>query len=246
MLTALRMLLLSVHFVFVGIAGIVICLSRPFNPDNSRWFGRLYSLPAIRILGLKVKVEADTALHHPRSFVIVANHQSNFDLFVLGCVVPPRTVSLGKKSLKWVPFFGWIYWLSGNVLIDRGNAIKAKQAMLTTTDTMQHKDTSIWVFAEGTRNLGKGLKPFKKGAFQMAINAGVPIIPVCSSTYKRTMNLNRWHSGDVIIRSLAPIPTTGMTVDDVPALMARIHADMAACIEAMDAEISANVKRSVR
>ncbi len=241
MLFALRMLLLVVQFVLVGFAGLFV-LFRPFNPDNSRIFGRLYSLPATRILGLRVRREVDGLMNQPRSYVVVANHQSNYDLFVLGSVVPPRTVSLGKKSLKWLPLFGQIYWLSGNVLIDRGNAIKAKQAMLTTTDTLQHKDTSIWVFAEGTRNLGKGLKPFKKGAFQMAITAGVPIVPLCCSTYKKTMRLNRWHSGDVIIRSLPPVPTAGLTMDDMPALMARIHADMAACIAELDEEVSRSAR----
>lgn len=237
MLFVLRMILLSLHFVLVGFAGLFV-LFRPFNPDNSRVFGRLYGLPATRIMGLRVRRDADDLLQHPRSYVVVANHQSNYDLFVLGCAVPERCVSIGKKSLKWIPLFGQIYWLSGNVLIDRGNAFKAKQAMLTTTDTLQHKDTSIWVFAEGTRNLGRGLKPFKKGAFQMAINAGVPIIPLCTSTYKKHMQLNRWHSGDVLIKSLPAIPTAGLTMDDMPALMARCHADMAQCIAELDAEVS--------
>lgn len=241
MLYVLRMILLSLHFVLVGIAGLFV-LFRPFNPDNSRIFGRLYSLPAIRILGLRVKRDSDSLLQYPRSYVVVANHQSNYDLFVLGCTVPVRTVSLGKKSLKWVPLFGWIYWLSGNVLIDRGNAIKAKQAMLTTTDTLQHKDTCIWVFAEGTRNLGKGMKPLKKGAFQMAIAAGVPIIPLCSSTYKNHMNLNKWHSGDVIIKSLPAIQTAGLTMDDMPALMAKCQADMVACIAELDVEVSRSAR----
>lgn len=241
MLFVLRMILLTLHFVLVGVAGLFVLL-RPFNPDNSRVFGRLYSLPAIRILGLRVRRDADELMRYPRSYIVVANHQSNYDLFVLGCAVPPRTVSIGKKSLKWLPLFGQIYWLSGNVLIDRGNAFKAKQAMLTTTDTLQHKDTSIWVFAEGTRNLGKGLKPFKKGAFQMAINAGVPIIPLCTSTYKKHMQLNRWHSGDVIIKSLPPIPTQGLTMADLPDLMARCHQQMADCIAELDAEVSRSAR----
>ncbi|HET8694466.1 MAG: 1-acylglycerol-3-phosphate O-acyltransferase [Burkholderiales bacterium] len=242
MLFVIRMILMTLHFLVVGVTGLVIVLSRPFNPDNSRVLGRMYSLPAIRILGLRVRRETDGALNHPRTYVIVANHQSNYDLFVLGCTVPVRTVTIGKKSLKWLPFFGQIYWLSGNVLIDRGNAFKAKQAMLTTTDTLQHQDTNIWVFAEGTRNLGLGLKPLKKGAFQMAISAGVPIIPICTSTYKKSMRLNRWHSGDVIIRSLSPIPTAGLTMDDMPDLMAKVHADMKACIEQLDDEVSRSAR----
>lgn len=146
---------------------------------------------------------------------------------------------MGKTSLKWLPLFGQIYWLAGNVLIDRGSAAKAKAAMLKTTEVMQKEDTSIWVFAEGTRNMGRGLLPFKKGAFQMAISAGVPIMPLCSS-YKKTMRLNRWHAGTVKIRALAPIPSVGLTPDDVPALMQRCHDTMRACIAEMDAEIAAS------
>jgi 1-acyl-sn-glycerol-3-phosphate acyltransferase len=170
--------------------------------------------------------------------VIIANHQSNYDLFVFGTVVPHRTVCIAKKSLKWVPLFGQLFWLAGNVLIDRGNAHKARRAMLTTTDTLQHKDTSIWVFPEGTRNLGKGLLPFKKGAFHMAIAAGVPIVQVCVSNYVTHMQLNRWNSGDVLIRSLPPIPTCGMTSDDIPTLMQACQAQMDACIEGMDAQLN--------
>lgn len=234
MLLFLRMLLLAVHFVIASVLGLLIGLCRPFNPDNSRWCARIYGVPAMRILGLRVKLEDDTVRDHTRSAVIVANHISNYDLMVFGLTVPERTVSLGKKSLKWIPLFGQLYWLAGNVLVDRGNAVKAKKAMLTTTDTLQHKDMSLWVFAEGTRGHGKGLQPFKKGAFLMAINAGVPIIPICSNNYVRGMNLNRWHSGKVIIRSLAPIPTAGMTADDLPALMADCQARMAACIDELD------------
>jgi 1-acyl-sn-glycerol-3-phosphate acyltransferase len=239
MLYSVRMLLMLVHFLVSGVLGMLIGLCRPFNPDNSRLCARIYSVPALRILGLKLEMEAQALMQHPRSYVIVANHQSNYDLFVLGSLLPKRTVSIGKKSLKWVPLFGQIYWLAGNVLINRANAEQAKQAMLTTTDTLQHRDTSIWVFAEGTRNLGKGLLPLKKGAFQMAIKAGVPIIPLCASNYKNHMRLNRWHSGTVKVRSLAPIPTVGLGLDDMPALMGRCHAQMQECIQSMDREIAA-------
>jgi 1-acyl-sn-glycerol-3-phosphate acyltransferase len=231
-----RMVLLAVHFVIASVVGLLIGLCRPFNPDNSRLCARVYALPAMRILGLKVKLEDETVRDHIRPAVIVSNHISNYDLMVFGLTVPRRTVSLGKKSLKWIPLFGQLYWLAGNVLVDRGNAIQAKKAMLTTTDTLQHKDMSLWVFAEGTRGHGKGLQPFKKGAFLMAINAGVPIIPICGNNYVRSMRLNRWHSGNIIIRSLPPIPTAGLSADDVPKLMAECHARMAACIDELDSE----------
>ena len=238
MLYVLRMLMMGVHFILAGLLGLLLGLCRPFNPDNSRLCARLYSLPALHLLRLKLKTDVRPLLEHQRSCVIIANHQSNFDLYVLGRVVPERTVSIGKKSLKWVPFFGQLYWLAGNVLIDRSNAVAAKRAMLTTTETLRHRDTSIWVFPEGTRNLGRGLLPFKKGAFQMAITAGVPIIPVCVSSYSKTMRLNRWNSGSILIRSLPAIPTAGMNLDDMPALIERCQQAMSECIANMDQELA--------
>ncbi|MDP2745200.1 1-acylglycerol-3-phosphate O-acyltransferase [Pseudomonas sp.] len=238
MLFLLRMLAMGVHFILAGILGLLLGICRPFNPDNSRLCARLYSIPAQWLLRWKLKTDVQPLLEKPHACVIIANHQSNYDLYVLGRVVPKRTVSIGKKSLKWVPFFGQLYWLAGNVLLDRGNAIRAKQAMLTTTDTLKHKDTSIWVFPEGTRNLGKGLLPFKKGAFQMAIAAGVPIIPVCVSTYVNHIQLNRWNSGEIMIRSLPAIPTAGLSQDDLPQLIETCRTQMQQCIDAMDQQLS--------
>ena len=100
MLFFARMLLLTLHFIAAGIVGLLLGLCRPFNPDNSRLCARLYSWPALRILGLRVETETTSLRDHARSAVIVANHQSNYDLFVVGSVVPERTVCLGKKSLK--------------------------------------------------------------------------------------------------------------------------------------------------
>ncbi|MFI8743921.1 1-acylglycerol-3-phosphate O-acyltransferase [Pseudomonas sp. NPDC077186] len=238
MLFVLRMLLMGVHFILAGLVGLLIGLCRPFNPDNSRLCARLYSLPALCLLRLKLKTEVRPLREHRRACVIIANHQSNYDLYVLGRVVPRRTVSIGKQSLKWLPLFGQLYWLSGNVLIDRSNPAAAKRAMLTTTETLRQRDTSIWVFPEGTRNLGHGLLPFKKGAFQMAIAAGVPIIPVCVSNYAQAMRLNRWDSGRILIRSLPAIPTAGLSLDDMPALIERCQQAMSDCIAAMDRELA--------
>lgn len=236
MLHFFRHILLGLHFLIASCLNLLIGIFRPRNRDNSRIFGRVYSLPAIRIMGLQPHWEVDDLMAMPNPYVLVINHQSNYDLFILGSIVPRRTVTIGKKSLKWIPFFGQVYWLAGNVLLDRGNAQKAKEAMLKTTDVMQHEDTSILVFPEGTRNLGQGLLPFKKGAFQMAINAGVPIVPLCTSNYKRDMRLNSWHSGKLRIRALPPIPTEGLTLDDMPALMERCRAQMVACIAELDAQ----------
>ncbi len=240
MLYLLRLILMGVHFLVAAVINFAIVFLRPFNPDNTRLCGAVYSVPALRILGLTADIDMVALKNHANPFVIVANHQSNYDLFVFGGVVPRRTVSIGKTGLKWVPLFGQIYWLAGNVLIDRGNAVKAKSAMLKTTEVMHKKDTSIWVFPEGTRNFGRDLLPFKKGAFQTAIASGAPIVPLCCSSYKRTMQLNRWHAGTIKIKALQPIPTVGLSQHDLPALMELCRLQMQACIAQLDTEVAGN------
>lgn len=237
MLFVLRLLLLSVYSVFASCLGLLIGLFRPFNPANTPLCARLFAVPSQWFLRIKVEAELDHLNSHKQACVIIANHQSNYDLFVLGGTVPSRTVSLGKKSLKWIPVFGQLYWLAGNVLIDRSNGNKARQTMLATTETLQKRRTSIWVFPEGTRNGGQELLPFKKGAFQMAIAAGAPIVPVCVSRYTSSLDLNRWDSGRVRVRALPAIATEHMSLDDMPALIERCRARMQACIDELDEEL---------
>ena len=224
MLSALRLLLLCLYSALASLAGLFLCLLRPFDPENTRRCARLFALPSQRFLGIRVEADLEELHKQQQACVIVANHQSNYDLFVLGGTVPSRTVSLGKKSLKWIPLFGQLYWLAGNVLLDRGNAQRAKQAMLATTQTLRERQVSIWVFPEGTRNQKTELLPFKKGAFQMAIAAGAPIVPVCISRYVESLDLGRLESVLVKIRALPAIPTIGLTLDDMPALIERCRA----------------------
>ncbi|MFF7709532.1 1-acylglycerol-3-phosphate O-acyltransferase [Pseudomonas sp. NPDC007930] len=246
MLYLLRMALVGLNFLLTGFIGLFVGLARPFNPDNNRLFGRMYSHPALRILGLKLRAEVGPLLDHPPGCVIIANHQSNWDLFLLGTVVPPRMACIGKKSLKWVPLFGQLFWLGGNVLINRQNAYQARRSLQTTSRVLAEQNTSIWIFPEGTRNPGSTLLAFKKGAFQMAIEAGVPIVPLCVSRYAGRLNFNRWRSGELRVRSLPPIPTRGLTAKDVPELMARCREQMQHCIDDLSREAPQNSPAPVR
>ncbi|MAA71753.1 MAG: 1-acyl-sn-glycerol-3-phosphate acyltransferase [Bermanella sp.] len=235
MIRLLRFCLLAIHFVFTSTLGLLIGILRPFHPTNSRWCSHLYGKIGLPIIGIKTQVEGLEHFDRNQPCVVVCNHQSNWDLFVVGSIVPKRTVSVGKKSLKWVPLFGQLYWLAGNVLIDRGNPRKAMEAMDITKDALTAKNTSIWFFAEGTRNKGKNMLPFKKGAFVTAINAGVPIVPVACSSYLKGFDMNNWDNGTAKLRVLPAVSTKGCSQENVKELMDRIHADMMNTINELDA-----------
>jgi 1-acyl-sn-glycerol-3-phosphate acyltransferase len=234
MLYVIRIFFIAIYFALVAVLGIFICLARPFHPDNTRWFARIYSWGGAAILGIKIRRYNYDSLKKMGPCVYVVNHQDNFDLFICGRVVPKRTVTIGKKNLRYIPFFGQLYWLAGNVFIDRKNSSRSKRTMNSSIRALTKKNTSLWVFAEGTRNRGRNLLPFKKGAFVMAIEARVPIIPICVSSYARNLDLSRLRSGIAEIRVLPPIITDNLTNEDTNRIMKQCWDDMKATIDAMD------------
>ena len=234
MLLIFRYFLLACHFVISSLVGFAIIIFRPFHHSNSRILAQIYSQIGRRIIGVNIEHHNADIMKNHEACVVVANHQSNWDLFIVGSIVPKKMVSLGKKSLKWLPFFGQVYWLGGNILVDRGNRKKAMEAMEITKTALTTKDTSIWFFAEGTRNHGKNMLPFKKGAFVTAVNAGVPILPVCTSSYLEGFDLANLDNGTAHIKVLEPIETKGLTLGNVDQLMLDIHLAMMDGIQEMD------------
>ncbi len=237
MILFLRAIVVLSYFFLVALLGILVCLFRPFNPDNTRICGRMFSLGGLKLLGIKMTVEGREHLQNMQPSIVIANHQDNLDLFVHGGVIPKRTVSVGKKSLKYLPLFGQVYWLAGNIMIDRKKSKASIDAMTETTEALKHRATSIWVFAEGTRNKGENLLPFKKGAFHMAKQANAPILPICASAYPKHINLNKWHAGEVKVRILPPISTKELSAEELDSLRQKVHNKMFQTIEELNSTI---------
>lgn len=162
-----------------------------------------------------------------RPAVYVGNHQSLLDLGFLGAAFAPFSSVTAKKSLKYYPFLGWFMTLSGSIFIDRHNRTKAISVFDGAKKTMIKKRQNVWMFPEGTRSnsLVPTMAPFKKGAFHLAIQAGVPIVPVVCQNYSKIMSTKKkiFKKGKVDILLLDPIDTSGLTPADVDKLLARTH-----------------------
>ena len=196
-----------------------------------RYFGRMS-----KIFGMKLELRIPEDAYSRGQHVYVANHQNSWDLFTISSAVTPKVVTVGKKSLVWMPLFGQLYWLTGNILIDRANRSKAVGTIDQVVTSLKESDVSVWMFPEGTRSRGRGLLPFKTGAFHAAIGAGLPIIPiVCSST--GGVKLNRWNNGHVIVEMLPPISTEGYDKSNVRELANLAREQMAAKLEELDKEV---------
>ena len=237
MLKLLRIFIVTVCCILICVLGTVYSFIRFKNPSNvgimARWFGRLHPL-----FGLKVEYRFPNSINKLSSAIYIGNHQNNYDMVTISYMVRPRTVSVGKKSLIWIPFFGILYWITGNIFLDRENRTKAHSTMTQLAHRINEDNLSIWMFPEGTRSRGRGLLPFKTGAFHAAISAGVPIIPVVCSTTHNKINLNRWNNGIVICEMLDPIDVSGYSKDNVRDLVTYCHDLMEKRIAELDMEIA--------
>lgn len=235
MIALFRLLALILFALFTFIFGCGYCLLSPRNPKHVFTFGRWFSAMS-SVLGIQLELRLPPNAYQQGKAVYVANHQNNWDLFTVSSAVTPNVVTVGKKSLVWMPLFGQLYWLTGNILIDRANKTKAKSTIDQVVDNLKRSNISVWMFPEGTRSRGRGLLPFKTGAFHAAVGAQVPIIPiVCSSTGR--LALNRWNNGKVIVEMLPPLDTTGLTKEQVRQLATQCRQQMKEKLAELDEEV---------
>ncbi|KAI8903812.1 hypothetical protein EDD86DRAFT_195436 [Gorgonomyces haynaldii] len=144
---------------------------------------------------LKVRVEILSGLEHlnvARPCVFLINHQSNMDISIddRGALLPRNTFILGKKEIKQIPFIGQYFVLSKNILIDRSNRASAIDTMGQVAKKMIETKSALWMYPEGTRSHQDNdtLLPFKKGAFHLAIQGKMPVVPIVMATYAPCYN----------------------------------------------------------
>ncbi len=133
---------------------------------------------ASALIGLNLKIKGEHHLWSHRPAVFVFNHQSNVDMVIVARLLRRDISGIGKKEIGDIPLIGRILEFSGVVLIDRRDHDKAVEALASLVDTMRIEGKSVCISPEGTRSITPKLAPFKKGAFHLAMQAGVPVVPI--------------------------------------------------------------------
>lgn len=171
---------------FINIAAAV-ALRLAGKSNIAQWAGaRVFHGLMRRTIGVSFVVDDPRRLlASVRPAVFVGNHQTELDVVMLGAMFPKYCSVTAKSDLKHVPFLGWFMHASGTIFIDRRNSKGAREAMQGAARQMRAQRQSVYIFPEGTRSYAKEpvLLPFKKGAFHLAIQAGVPIIPCVVANY---------------------------------------------------------------
>jgi len=168
-----------------------------------------------------------------RPYVILSNHESFVDMLLLSHL-PWEMKWLSKETVFKIPLVGWLMTMAGDVRLIRGNKESIVEAMKDCSDRLG-KRTSVMLFPEGTRTRDGSLGQFKDGAFRLAIEHQVPILPMVVNGTREALQAGSWKMNvtDAEVRVMEPIPTTGLTLDDVPELRERVRNIIAAELEAM-------------
>ncbi|MEW5982949.1 MAG: lysophospholipid acyltransferase family protein [Acidobacteriota bacterium] len=172
---------------------------------------------ARRILGVRLAVRGVERIDPARPAVYVINHRSNVDAVIFEALFPhcPRLRVIYKAEMGKLPILGSAMRVAGFVPVARRDRDQAIAAVDLAVERVRAGD-SFLLAPEGTRNPGKGLLPFKKGAFVLAIKAGVPVIPVAISGAAETMPKGRYYvtPGTVIVEIGEALAVDGLSLED--------------------------------
>ena len=188
-----------------------------------------------RVIPMSVRVEGRDNVDPRQSYVVVSNHQSHVDILVLYGWLGIDIRWVMKQELRSVPALGVACHRLGHIYIDRSNH-EAAVASINAARERISDGTSVIFFPEGTRSDSGRLRPFKKGAFRFAVDAGMPILPVtvvgaADVLPARSLDLL---PGAATLVIHAPVPTEGLRTADLPGLMDQVRTTVASALPGTD------------
>ena len=213
----IRSMMMPMTLVGSFLAGLPIWALTGSRREALNFSVSLFADTASAIIGLNLKTNGEQHLWSHRPAVFIFNHQSNVDLVIVARLLRRDITGVGKREIRDMPIIGLIMEAAGVVLIDRKNTASAIEAMTPLVDAMRVEGKSVCLSPEGTRAITPRLAPFKKGAFHLAMQAGVPIVPIVihNSGDVQPKGDLLYHPGTVQVDVLPPIDTSDWTVESI-------------------------------
>lgn len=206
-------------------------VSHQFKPDarNFKRTAGLWGRVILRLCGIRVRVTDRASLDTNAPLVFVSNHQNLLDILALSAGLPYPFGFVAKEELARVPFLGVAIRNSASVFIDKRDPRRAIESLKAAGERIRGGN-SVLVFAEGTRSFGPNLQPLKKGAFAVAVEAGVQMVPVTILDAYRLMNEKKrlMRPGTIHIVVGEPMDLEGHTRRDISRLMEDVRDRMTA------------------
>jgi 1-acyl-sn-glycerol-3-phosphate acyltransferase len=182
--------------------------------------------------GVKIQIRGLSDIDKQKAYIFIPNHLSFFDIFSLLAYLPVDFKFILKKELIRIPILGWSMKRAGYISIDRSSPAKARRTLEQAVDRIK-RGTSLVMFAEGTRGYNGRLQPLKRGAFQLAMASGVPVVPVAIKGTREIMPKGSFtiRKGSIVIQLKKPIETVTYTKQTMPDLIERVSGSITAMLE---------------
>jgi 1-acyl-sn-glycerol-3-phosphate acyltransferase len=204
----------------------VVLLGTIFNRQNwIYWWANWGARNWLALTGVKVHVTGREHLDPHQPYVFVSNHRSYLDASPLFAFTGRQMGAIAKKELLKAPILGYAMGFVNVIAIDRSNRERAVETIRIATDRLR-SGISFMVCPEGTRAQPGEMLPFKKGAFHMAVEAGVPIIPIALKNSDVLMGKGTGEAwpGTIDMVMMAPVDTSWVKTDaDLDALVAQVQ-----------------------
>jgi len=220
---------LLVTVAYASAACVAALLDR--SGRTTRAIGGAWSRLLLRLLRVEVRVKGlENVPSGPA--IYAANHGSALDIFVVFGHLPVDFRIIYKRSLSLLPLVGWSIRLGGHIPIDRSNAFHARRSLKAAARRISN-GTSVVTFPEGTRSPDATVRLFRRGSFKLALDAGVPIVPVSLAGVKDVVphGLPSLRPGRVQVGIAPPVPITGRQQEEVDALAEEVRCAVAAGCE---------------
>jgi 1-acyl-sn-glycerol-3-phosphate acyltransferase len=224
---------IAIYTIVLGAASIVSSLLDP-RGYFAHGCARAWSWLILRTTGVRVRVEGLERISPGATYVFVSNHQSIYDTPVIFASLPHQLRIIAKESLARFPVLGWHLKRGGHLFVDRQHPDRA--GILKRWRRLVSEGLSLIIYAEGTRSPDGRVARFKAGSFMLAIQAGLPIVPLAVIGTRRVMPKGRLRTEPADVRLVVhePIPPPAIeepTIQDAKALADRVHDIVAAAVE---------------
>ena len=222
--------------VWVPLVAVVRLVTAPFDRGRyaAGWLFR--RLPVVhQVLNplWRFRIVGELPPDPRRPYVVVSNHESFVDILLISHL-PWEMKWLSKTEMFKIPLVGWLMRMAGDIELVRGDKESVARAMRACAETLDRR-VSVMIFPEGTRSASGELGTFRRGAFQLAIDSQLPILPLAVHGTRGALRKHDWRLGvsDAELHVLEPIETTGMTSDDVDGLRDRVRDEIAGALTAL-------------
>ncbi len=209
-------------FGFIGLVGSL------FEKNKGGFMGhvaKIWGKTIMAVCRIQYTVTGLVHIHPHQEYIFAGNHESSLDIPLAFAAIPKKLVPVSKIELKKIPIMGWGMTAAGHIFVDRRSREKSMKSIQDARDSLLNFPRSVLIFPEGTRSVDGNMKPFKRGGLMLAIETGIPVIPMafCGTSAANKKGSYNIKKQPVQLRFGSPIESENFSYETRKEFVSRIQ-----------------------